>query len=118
MKVIIVTKGHGSQAKISEVAQHVHHMRGGSYIVDRRLTKERRYDPILNEVVQEMGTYACEGEHRLEVVEVPDEYGVRIVGPTNRETVCRTVNEEHLRNLIHIGNENDIVKYVMEAFNN
>ena len=118
MKVISVTKGHGSQAKISEVAQHVHHMRGGSYIVDRRLTKECRYDPILNEVVQELGQYACDGEHRFEVVEVPDEYDVHIVSPTNRETARKILREEHLRNLIRNGNENDIVNYVMGAFKN
>ena len=71
------------------------------------------HNPILADVVTELGDrangeYAC-----LTVVEVPDHYkGVVHRYRNGRETVEFKWQEDYLRELIQAGNEDDIVKYV------
>ena len=71
------------------------------------------HNPILADVVTELGDrangkYAC-----LTVVEVPDHYeGVVHRYRDGRETVELKWQEDYLRELIQAGNEDDIVKYV------
>lgn len=77
------------------------------------ITSYARWDPILIEIIEELGSranvdcYTC-----LVVVDVPDEYWGEIETVGGHECVKFHWKEDHLRELIRLGNEDDIVNYV------
>lgn len=110
----------GGLTRLSDEAIELYAQRSGD---DIKLIKYLNYhepghyylshNPILADVVTELGDrangeYAC-----LTVVEVPDHYeGVVRRYRDGRETVEFKWQEDYLRELIQSGNEDDIVKYV------
>jgi hypothetical protein len=74
-----------------------------------------RTDPILIDIVKELGEEANSGYSNLYVDEVPDGYDYWIEEYDGIETLHTSVTEQHLRDLIRLGNEDDIVAYVMNA---
>lgn len=72
-----------------------------------------RRDPILIEIIEELGSQANADEYTcLVVVDVPDEYWGEIEEMDGREWIKFHWKEDHLRELIRLGNEDDIVNYV------
>lgn len=73
-----------------------------------------RCDPVLVEAVKELGERANAGSHsELVIADVPDGYDYWIESYDGVETVHLWPNEQALRKLIHDGNEQEIVNYVM-----
>lgn len=71
------------------------------------------HNPILADVVTELGARANGEYAHLAVIEVPDHYrGVVHRHRDRRETVEFKWKEDYLRELIRTGNEDDIVKYI------
>lgn len=77
--------------------------------------EEYRSDPILIDIVNELGEEARRSCSKLAVAEFPDGYDYWIEDYDGVETVHTLVKEDYLRELIRLGNEDDIVNYVMNA---
>lgn len=119
MERIIINKGYDLLCPLSEEAIKLYAER--SELLDANtikyhwndITNYVRYDPILIEIIEELGEranvncYTC-----LVVVDVPDEYWGEIEKFDGREWVKFHWKEDHLRKLIRLGNEDDIVNYV------
>lgn len=76
-----------------------------------------RYCPEFIDIVEELGERANGFATYWLVREIPDEYDYEVehIGKLT-ERVRLEVREEHLRKLIQLGNEDDIVKYVMRRY--
>lgn len=73
-----------------------------------------RCDPDLVRVVKELRRRANAGPHsELVIVDIPNGYDYWIESYDGLETIHLYPNEQTLRNLIHEGNEKEIVNYVM-----
>jgi hypothetical protein len=79
------------------------------------LTDKHRSDPILISIVEELGERANDGYSELEIATIPDGYDYAISDYDGLESIHLEVREDHLRKLIQLGNEDDIVNYVMNA---
>jgi hypothetical protein len=79
------------------------------------LRNQFRDDPILINIVEELGDRANGSCSKLVVASFPDEYDYWIEDYDGIETIHLTIRESHLRNLIRLGNEDDIVNYVKNA---
>ena len=77
--------------------------------------EEHRCDPILVDIVEELGEEANDSCSKLVIAEIPDEYDYWIEDYDGVESIHLGVKEDHLRKLIRLGNEDDIVNYVMGA---
>ena len=73
---------------------------------------EYRDDPVMVSVVEELGRDADDIFSCLEVVEIPDEYNYVINEYDGLEHIVLKIKESYLRELIRLGNEDDIVEYV------
>ena len=72
-----------------------------------------RRDPILIKIIEELGARANADEYTcLVVVDVPDIYRGVVKAYRCGEEVEFQWKEDHLRKLIRLGNEDDIVNYV------
>lgn len=74
-----------------------------------------RSNPILIDIVRELGDEANDDSSELGIATIPDGYGYWIEDYDGVETIHLTIKENRLRELIRLGNENDIVEYVMSA---
>lgn len=73
-----------------------------------------RCDPDLIRVIEELGERANAGHHsELVIVEIPDGYNYWIESYDGAETVHLKAKEDALRKLVHEGDEEKIVSYVM-----
>lgn len=77
--------------------------------------EEHRDDPVLIDIVEELGEMANGFCAKLVIAEVPDGYDYSINDYDGMETIRLHISEDHLRKLIRLGNEDDIVDYVMKA---
>lgn len=77
--------------------------------------EEHRDDPVLIDIVEELGEMANGFCAKLVIAEVPDGYDYSISDYDGMETIHLHIREDHLRKLIRLGNEDDIVDYVMKA---
>lgn len=120
MERIVINKGYYPWCPLSTEAIELYAKRSErldantiKYCWDE-ITNYARHDPILIEIIEELGERAnvnCEA--CLVVVDVPDEYWGEIVTMGGgSECVKFHWKEDHLRKLIRLGNEDDIVNYV------
>ena len=99
----------------SDEAKELFHKRTG---IDKKLFwryEDHRADPILVDIVKELGDRANQRHSKLYIVEIPDEYDYWVEDYDGIENLHKTVREDVLRELIRAGNEDDIVTYVMNA---
>lgn len=80
-----------------------------------QVAEYHRDDPILIDIVEELGVEAMDSCSKLVIAEVPDGYDYDVSDYDGIETLHLRIREGHLRKLIRAGNENDIVEYVMKA---
>lgn len=81
--------------------------------INMRNIADRR-DPDLIAVVKELGDRANAGSHsELVIIEIPDGYDYWIENYDGAETVHLKAKEDVLRKLVHEGDEEKIVSYVM-----
>lgn len=117
MKKIIINQCYGGWSLSNEAIEE-YKKRSGTTKMIHSYCEELRDDPILVEVVDAMikeGKRAGGSCASLSVVGIPDEYDYWIDEYDGIEGIHLQVNEEYLRKLIRQGNEDDIVKYVMDA---
>lgn len=76
---------------------------------------EYRDDPVMVSVVEELKEEADDMFSCLEIVNVPDEYDYDIDEYDGLEHVLLRIKEDHLRELIRLGNEDEIVEYVKKT---
>ena len=111
MKVIINTDFGGFG--ISEKAFELYKQRTGfESLPSHRCDEYYRDDPIMISVIEELAEEGNDRYSSLEVVEIPDDYGYAIDEYDGLETIILCIKEKRLRELIRLGNENDIVEYV------
>jgi hypothetical protein len=110
MKVIINSDFGGFA--LSEKAKAMYVERGGT--IDYSFLGERalRDDPIMVDIVTELGGEANARFSDLEIVNVPEQYDYSIGDYDGLEHVVLTCKEGYLRELIRSGNEDEIVFYV------
>lgn len=114
MKVIINTDYGGFG--LSKKAFDMYRERAGIDTIDRtKCHEEYRDDPIMLSIVEELGEDANDSLSDLKIVEIPDEYDYSISEYDGWESVVLLINEAHLRELIRLGNEDDIVDYVKKT---
>lgn len=119
MERIIINKGYNPLCPLSEEAIKLYAERSERLNANmikycwNDITNYVRHDPILIEIIEELGEranvncYTC-----LVVVDVPDGYWGEIVEFDGKEWVKFHWEEDRLRKLIRLGNEDDIVNYV------
>lgn len=100
---------------ISDEAKNLYKERSGVKDYVSSYCEELRDDPILINIVEELGELAYDGATKLMIYEVPEGYSYRVHNYDGFETIHLKINEDYLRELIRLGNEDDIVKYVMRA---
>lgn len=101
---------------VSKKALDLYNKRTGKNVMDDyELRDDCRTDPILIDIIKELGEEANGSCSKLYVDEVPDGYDYWIEEYDGVETLHLSVTEQHLRDLIRLGNEDDIVAYVMNA---
>ena len=111
MKVIINTEFGGFS--LTKRAFELYKQRAGiESLSEDKWDEEYRDDPIMVSVVEELGYEAGEMFSCLEVVEIPDEYNYDVDEYDGLEHIVLKIKEEYLRELIRLGNEDDIVEYV------
>lgn len=114
MKVIINTDFGGFG--LSKKALELYKQRTGT---EKRMPtyceEEYRDDPDMVSIVEELGEEANDKFANLEVVEIPDEYSYAIDEYDGLEHIILKIREDSLRELIRLGNEDDIVEYVKKT---
>lgn len=100
---------------ISDEAKNLYKERSGVNGYVSSYCDELRDDPILINIVEELGERANGSASKLMVVDVPGHYQYQIEDYDGIETIHLCIDEDYLRKLIRLGNEDDIVKYVMRA---
>ena len=100
---------------LSDEAINLYKERSGSANDIRWWHDDVRDDPILVDIVEELGERANSWASKLEIVDVPDGYDYWIEDYDGRETLHLKIRESHLRELIRLEVEDDIVNYVMKA---
>jgi hypothetical protein len=110
MKVIINSDFGGFG--FSEKALEMYKERGGTIDYSFLGKRALRDDPIMVDIVTELGGEANAIFSDLEIVNVPEQYDYRIDDYDGLEHVVLTCKEGYLRELIRSGNEDEIVFYV------
>lgn len=100
---------------VSEEAIDLYRQLSGTTDPISRYAEWLRTDPIMIDVVEKLGQRANGRAAELVTIEVPDGYDYRINDYDGLESIYLTIREDHLRELIRKGNEDDIVEYVMNA---
>lgn len=114
MKVIINTCFGGFG--LSKRAYDLYKQRAGvENIAEYSWDEDYRADPIMVAVVKELGRDADDMFSCLEIVEIPDEYNYDIDEYDGLEHIILRIKESHLRELIRLGSEDDIVEYVKKT---
>ena len=113
MKVIINTDFGGFG--LSEKAIYLYEQRTGHIFANYVWGYEYRDDPIMVSIVEELGEEANDKFAYLEVVEIPDGYNYDIDEYDGLEHIILRIREPYLRELIRLGNEDDIVNYVKKT---
>lgn len=110
MKVIINSDFGGFC--FSKKALEMYKERGGT--IDYSFLGETalRDDPIMVDIVMELGDEANDRFSDLEIVNIPEQYDYEIDNYDGLEHVILTCKEGYLRELIRSGNEDEIVFYV------
>jgi hypothetical protein len=114
MKIIINTDFGGFG--LSQKAFELYKQRAGIENVSKnKWDVDYRDDPIMVSIVEELGEEADDHFSRLEIREIPDEYDYDIGEYDGWEHVVLRIKESRLRELIRIGDEDAIVKYVKKT---
>lgn len=113
MKVIINTDFGGFG--LSDKALALYEERTGHKIAKYASGTEYREDPVMISIVEELGEEANNKYSDLEVVEIPDGYNYDIDYYDGLEHIILRIREPYLRELIRLGNEDDIVNYVKKT---
>lgn len=112
MKEVVINQCFGGFG-LSEEGMKLYHEKGGQ---ERYCHRMRRTDPILIEVVKELGEKANKEYSNLSVEEIEDGYNYYISEYDGVESIQMMVNEDNLRELLKEGDEDKIVEYVMKCF--
>ena len=113
---ILINKRNGGFG-LSDIAIDQYRLRSGNDVDADDLQEDHKYrtDPILIEIIDELGKRANGRFADVRCVEVPDYYDYTIDEYDGLETIHLKIREDHLRKLIRLGIENDIVAYVLKA---
>lgn len=110
MKVIINSDFGGFG--LSEKALEMYKERGGTIDYSFLGVSALRDDPIMVDIVTELGDEANDIFSDLEIVNVPEQYDYAIDDYDGLEHAVLACKEGYLRELIRSGNEDEIVFYV------
>ena len=113
MKVIINTDFGGFG--LSEKALALYEERTGHKSPKYYQGEAHRDDPVMVAIVEELGEEANDKYSDLEVVEIPDGYNYDIDDYDGLEHIILRIREPYLRELIRLGDEDNIVNYVKKT---